>query len=63
VRASTLDAFCHGFRPMVVRDCVGDRAIGPHNASLFDMEKKYADVLSLDEALAAINSLAARQAA
>lgn len=46
VRASTLDAMCHGFRPMVVSDCVGDRAEGPHTASLFDLGQKYADVMT-----------------
>jgi maleamate amidohydrolase len=51
VRASTLDAMCHGLRPMVVRDCVGDRSSSAHEASLFDLDKKYADVLSLDAAL------------
>lgn len=49
VRASTLDAMCHGFRPMVVADCVGDRAEGPHAASLFDLGKKYADVMTRTE--------------
>ncbi|MBO9648836.1 MAG: isochorismatase family protein [Variovorax sp.] len=47
VRASVVDAMCWGFRPVVVEDCAGDRAIGPHEASLFDMRQKYADVLSL----------------
>ncbi|MBS0340389.1 MAG: isochorismatase family protein, partial [Proteobacteria bacterium] len=47
VRASVVDAMCWGFRPVVVEDCVGDRAIGPHEASLFDMRQKYADVISL----------------
>lgn len=51
VRASAVDAMCAGFRPMVVRNCVGDRAIGPHEANLFDLEQKYADVISLQEAL------------
>jgi maleamate amidohydrolase len=36
---------------MVVRDCVGDRATGPHEANLFDLQQKYADVISLQEAL------------
>lgn len=49
VRASTLDAMCHGFRPIVASDCVGDRAIGPHEANLFDLGQKYADVLPLSE--------------
>lgn len=45
VRASVVDAMCWGFRPVVLSDCVGDRAIEPHNASLFDMAQKYADVV------------------
>lgn len=51
VRASAVDAMCAGFRPMVVRDCCGDRAIEPHEANLFDLQQKYADVISLDETL------------
>jgi maleamate amidohydrolase len=51
VRASSVDATCYGFRPIVVRDCVGDRAAAPHEANLFDLQQKYADVISLDEAL------------
>lgn len=47
VRASVVDAMCWGFRPVVIEDCVGDRAIGPHEASLFDMRQKYADVIDL----------------
>jgi len=48
VRASVVDAMCWGFAPVVVADCVGDRAIGPHEASLFDMQQKYAVVMTLD---------------
>lgn len=56
VRASVVDAMSWGFRPLVVSDCVGDRAIGPHEASLFDMAQKYATVAPLDEALALAGS-------
>jgi maleamate amidohydrolase len=49
VRASVVDAMCHGFRPVVIEDCVGDRALGPHDAALFDMRQKYADLLTLDQ--------------
>ena len=59
VRASTLDAMCHGFRPMVVSDCVGDRAEGPHAASLFDLGKKYADIMTRAEVFAQIDRLKA----
>ncbi|CAB3924212.1 Maleamate amidohydrolase [Achromobacter anxifer] len=53
VRASVVDAMQYGFRPLVVSDCVGDRAIGPHDANLFDMRQKYATVLTRDEAVRA----------
>jgi maleamate amidohydrolase len=48
VRASVVDAMCLGFRPLVVEDCVGDRALAPHDANLFDIRQKYAEVLPLD---------------
>lgn len=51
IRASVVDAMCHGFRPVVARDCVGDRALAPHDANLFDMEQKYAAVLNRDEVI------------
>ena len=54
IRASAVDAVQHGFRTIVVRDCVGDRHPGPHEANLFDIDAKYGDVISLAEALAHI---------
>jgi len=56
VRASVVDAMSLGFRPLVLSDCVGDRALGPHEANLFDMRQKYAAVMTRDEALAAIRA-------
>lgn len=56
VRASVVDAMSYGFRPVVLSDCVGDRAIGPHEANLFDMAQKYAMVMSRDEALSLSNA-------
>jgi maleamate amidohydrolase len=41
----------NGFRPMVVREAVGDRSVPAHEQSLFDLNAKYADVVSLDETL------------
>jgi len=52
VRASVVDAMCYGFRPVVMADCVGDRALGPHEASLFDIGQKYGDVVSASTILA-----------
>lgn len=54
IRASVVDAMQLGFRPLVLSDCVGDRAIAPHDANLFDMEQKYATVMKRDEALQAL---------
>jgi maleamate amidohydrolase len=54
VRASVVDAMSYGFRPLVLADCVGDRAIAPHEANLFDMQQKYAAVMPLADAIAAI---------
>jgi maleamate amidohydrolase len=54
VRATAVDACQHGFIPLVVRDAVGDRAREPHEASLFDLQAKYAEVISLHDALAYI---------
>ncbi len=45
VRATCVDTMSHGFIPIVVREGVGDRADAPHQANLFDMSAKYADVL------------------
>jgi maleamate amidohydrolase len=56
VRASVIDACSHNFRPVVARDCVGDRAIGPHEANLFDMSQKYADVIDRDEIIDGLSS-------
>lgn len=55
VRASVLDAMNFGFRSLVVSDCVGDRALGPHEANLFDMAQKYAVVKPMSEALAMLS--------
>jgi maleamate amidohydrolase len=56
VRASVVDAIAYNFRPIVARDCVGDRALAPHEANLFDMAQKYADVLERDEIFAALSA-------
>lgn len=57
IRASAVDAMQHGFRTIVVRDCVGDRHAAPHEANLFDIDAKYGDVVGLDEAVAAIRRI------
>lgn len=46
VRATTLDALQHGFSPFVVRDACGDRHAAPHQANLYDLQAKYAEVVT-----------------
>lgn len=57
VRASALDALQNGFSVIVPRDCVADRAQGPHESNLFDLNAKYADVVSLEETLAYLDGI------
>ena len=51
VRATALDALQHGFAPFVVREACGDRGEGPHESNLFDLQAKYAEVVTETEAL------------
>lgn len=60
VRASAVDCVQHGFIPLVVREAVGDRAPGPHEANLFDLQAKYAEVIHLADALRYLQSLPPR---
>ncbi|MGW6402575.1 isochorismatase family protein [Streptomyces sp. NPDC055134] len=57
VRASAVDAVQSGFPVLVPRDCVGDRADGPAQAALFDLQAKYGDVVDLDDAVGYLASL------
>jgi maleamate amidohydrolase len=59
VRATAIDLLQYGFPTLVPRECVGDRAQAPHEANLFDIQAKYADVVPLEEALAYVESVAA----
>lgn len=60
VRASAVDAMQYGFVPIVVREAVGDRSRGPHEANLFDLQVKYADVVPQAEVIEYLRSLAPR---
>ncbi len=51
VRASIVDAFSYGFRVIVPEPCVGDMDEGPHRANLNDVNRRYADVVKLEDAL------------
>jgi nicotinamidase-related amidase len=56
IRATATDALQNGFRPLVVDEACGDRDRRLHEANLLDLEAKYADVLSLDQALTTIKT-------
>lgn len=53
IRATCVDACSYGYRPMVVRECVSDRDELVHQVSLFDMDAKYGDVVSVEDVLRA----------
>jgi nicotinamidase-related amidase len=63
VRASAVDLLQYGWPTLVPRECVGDRARAPHEANLFDIQAKYADVVSLEEAIAYLESVPDRAGA
>lgn len=54
VRATVVDAMSYDFRTIVARDCVGDRSLAAHEANLFDMEQKYADLMGSQEIIAVL---------
>jgi len=57
IRASAVDSLQYGYHTVVVREGVGDRADGPHEANLFDIDAKYGDVVTADDALAYLRAL------
>ena len=59
IRATCVDAMSHGFIPIVVADACGDRHEAPHEANLFDMNAKYADVVSESETIGYLQKLLA----
>ena len=62
VRATAIDLLQNGWPTLVPRECVGDRAKAPHDANLFDIQAKYADVVSLDDVLRYVASVPDRVA-
>jgi len=57
IRASAVDCCQYGFIPIVVREAVGDRAQDVHDANLFDLQTKYAEVVAMDGVQAYLASL------
>jgi nicotinamidase-related amidase len=54
VRASAVDAYSNGYPVFVVEECCFDRSQFSHLASLFDINAKYGSVVTLQEALRAV---------
>jgi maleamate amidohydrolase len=57
IRATAIDLLQYGYPTIVPRECVADRAQAPHEANLFDINAKYADVVSVDDALGYLESV------
>lgn len=57
VRASVVDACSHGYRAIVPSEAVGDRALDPHEANLFDMNAKYGDVTTAADVVQYLQSI------
>jgi maleamate amidohydrolase len=57
IRATAIDLLQYGYPTIVARECVADRAQAPHEANLFDIDAKYADVVSVDDALEYLESV------
>ena len=60
VRATAVDAIQSGYRPIVVSDGVGDRWPRAHEQALYDLQAKYADVVSTDEVVSYLDRLPSR---
>ena len=51
IRATATDAKSYRLKPVIIRDCVGDRAEAAHEWTLFDIQARFADVEPLDRVL------------
>ena len=58
VRASAVDALQYNYKVVVPIEAVGDRNTAAHEANLYDLNAKYADVLSLEDTLNLLTALA-----
>ncbi|CAG8970694.1 hypothetical protein HYALB_00003449 [Hymenoscyphus albidus] len=57
VRATALDAMQHNFPPFVVREACGDRHKSVNDSNLFDMQQKFAEVVSEEEIMTLIDGV------
>lgn len=59
VRATAVDALQHDYRVVIAREATGDRNLAAHESNIFDLQAKYADVMSLQDVLDYITQLPA----
>ena len=57
IRATAIDLMQYGYPTLVPRECVGDRAQGPHEANLIDIQAKYADVVSVEDTMSYLENV------
>ena len=62
IRATAIDLLQYGFPTVVPRECVADRAQAPHEANLFDMQAKYAEVMGVEDTIEYLESVPLRAA-
>jgi maleamate amidohydrolase len=57
IRATATDAKSQRFRPVIVEECVGDRSAVAHVFTLFDIQARFSDVVSLAATIEYIENL------
>jgi nicotinamidase-related amidase len=62
VRASSVDAYSHGFHVVIVEECCFDRSLLSHKVNLFDLHHKYTDMMHVDEVIAHLDGQAVKKA-
>jgi N-carbamoylsarcosine amidase len=60
VRATIQDALAHGFRPVAVKECAGDRIPAAVQCSLFDIGAKFGDVRTVDDCVEYLSTISMR---
>ena len=61
VRQTICDGIADGFRPIAVKECIGDRVPGAVAWNLFDIDAKFGDVESVDRCIDYVNTIASTQ--
>lgn len=63
VRQTICDGIADGFRPIAVKEAIGDRVPGAVSWNLFDIDAKFGDVHTVDECVNYLNSVGAKRMA